>query len=229
MKVLLDPYFQTKLLVPLFQTLPDEDLNLIAEISRSKNLKCKDILFFENDPAKGFYILVSGRIKIYKTSSAGREQILHFVEKGESFAEAAILEGDTYPATAEAITDSQIIFIPRDKFLQLIRENIEISFRMLGSLARRLKMMTGLVESLSLKDVESRLVSYMIEYCHNNNQPFEDGTVIRLNISKNLLAARIGTIPETLSRSLGKLQRDGYIKVSGKTITILKNNALKEL
>jgi len=211
---------------PLFATLPDDDLRRVADLAVSRNFGKKEAVFREGDRADGFFIVASGKVKVFKLSGEGKEQVLHVLEAGQTFAEAVIFEGGGYPAHAEALTDAELFFLPKRPFIDLLERHPNVAIRMLASLSRWLKRMTDLVESLSLKDVETRLVFYLSEELKARGIPATDGAELELAIGKNVLASRLGTVPETFSRTLKKLQDDGLIDVRGKRIRIVSAGSL---
>ncbi len=214
---------------PLFANLPPDDLRRLAEIAILRRCEKKKTIFREGDRADGFFIVSAGNVKVFKLSEDGKEQILHIVGPGQSFAEAAVFEGGTFPAHAEALADSELAFLPKKQFIDLLESNPRIALRMMSSLSKWLKRMTDLVESIALRDVEARLVRYLSEEMKNRGVTPKDGTVYELNVGKNVLASRLGTVPETFSRTLKKLQEEGKILVKGKQIRILKADSLFSL
>jgi len=211
---------------PLFATLPDDDLRRVADLAVSRRFAKKEAVFREGDRADGFFVVASGKVKVFKLSGEGKEQVLHVLEAGQTFAEAVIFEGGGYPAYAEALTDAELLFLPKRPFVDLLERHPKVAIRMLASLSRWLKRMTDLAESLSLKDVETRLVFYLSEELKARGIPAKDGAELELAIGKNVLASRLGTVPETFSRTLKKLQVDGLIDVRGKRIRIVSAGSL---
>jgi CRP/FNR family transcriptional regulator len=211
--------------LPLFQGLPQKQLAELSRIIVDRKYEQAEVLFSEGDNATGFFILLSGRLKIFKLSPDGKEQILHFVEPGDPFAEVALFAGTHYPAHAEALKESRAIFFPRAAFEKLIKRDPDLAMNMLAILSQRLKYFARLVEDLSLKEVPQRLAAYLLYLggTENNNLPVD------LNISKGQLASLLGTIPETLSRILSKLAAQGFIEVKGRTMKLLKREALESL
>jgi CRP-like cAMP-binding protein len=211
---------------PLFANLPPADLSRVGGISVVRRYARRGTLFREGDRADGFFIVASGRVKIFKLSEDGKEQVLHILEAGDSFAEAAIFEGGGFPANAEALGDSELLFLPKRPFMELLEKNPEMAVRMLGSLSRWLKRMTDLVENLALRDVEARLVFFVSEEMKSRGVPLRDGAEYEIPVGKNVLASRLGTVPETFSRALKKLQEEGKIRVKGNRIRILRADSL---
>lgn len=211
---------------PLFATLPDDDLRRIADLAVTRRFAKKEAVFREGDRAEGFFVVATGKVKVFKLSGEGKEQILHVLEAGQTFAEAVIFEGGVFPAHAEALADAELLFLPKRPFIELLERRPNVAIRMLASLSRWLKRMTELAESLSLRDVETRLIFYLSEELKTRGIPPRDGAEFDLPIGKNVLASRLGTVPETFSRTLKKLQDDGLIDVRGKRIRIVSAESL---
>ncbi len=211
--------------IPLFHGLPENQLAELAAIVTERQGEEGEIIFSEGDEARGFFILLSGRVKIFKVSPDGKEQILHLIEPGEPFAEVAMFAGSTYPAHAEMLKGGKLILFPRNAFQRLIRNNPDLTMNMLAILSQRLKYFSRLVEDLSLKEVPQRLASYLLYL--GENKP-ADGPV-NLSISRGQLASLLGTIPETLSRILNKMTAQGFIEVKGREIRLLKRSTLESL
>jgi len=148
---------------PLFANLPPDDLRRVAEIAAPRHYGKKESVFREGERADGFFVVGEGRVKVFKLSEDGKEQVLHLIGPGQSFAEATIFEGGTFPAHAETLSDCDLVFLPKRQFTDLLERNPRIALRMMASLSRWLKRMTDLVESISLSDVETRLVRFVSE------------------------------------------------------------------
>ena len=211
--------------IPLFAKLSPEEYRGLAAIAAVREYPRGAAIFGDGDPGEGLYILLAGRVKIYKVSSEGREQILHILGPGEPFGEAAVFAGSSFPANATALTAVRVFFIPREPFVGLIRQTPQLAMNIMASMSRRLKKFAGMIESLSLKEVPARLAAHMLFIAG----PDCDGKVIRLKISKAQLAAFLGTIPETLSRIFKKMSERGYIEVKGPQITIRDSRGLEDL
>ena len=193
--------------IPLFEGLPRDQYKNLAAIVMKQNFRRGQIIFSEGDEGRGFYVVVSGRVKIFKLSPEGKEQILHLFGPGEPFGEVPVFAGQHFPAYAEAIEESRVLFFPRDSFVDMIKNNPSLALNMLAVLSRRLRKFTMLVEELSLKEVPGRLATYLL---YLGKRGDEDDELV-LDISKSQLASILGTIPETLSRILAKMIRAGLI------------------
>lgn len=209
----------------LFKGLTVEQLDAIARIVSDKEYKKGQIIFSEGDEGEGFYLVISGRVKVYKLSPEGKEQIMHIFGPGKPFAEVPVFGGSRYPANAEAMDRCKLFFFPKKAFISLIQENPSLSMNMLASLSQRLKQFSNLIETLSLKEVPGRLASYLL-YLSDKNGSIDE---FKLDIAKSQLASLLGTIPETLSRIFSKMASKEIVKINGPQITILDRTGLEDL
>lgn len=212
-------------LTPLFQGLGPDHLAEVAMILTDHTVRRGEVIFSEGDPGVGFYVVVTGKVKIFKLSPDGKEQILHIFENREPFAEAAIFAGTPYPAHAVAMCKSRLFFFSRASFLELIRMKPDLAMNMMAALSMRLKKFANMIEALSLKEVPGRLATHLLLLSEQQNYTAE----IQLNLAKNHLASLLGTIPETLSRILSKMARKGLIESIGPKVKILNFDALQDL
>jgi CRP/FNR family transcriptional regulator len=214
---------------PLFAGLKEEDLKRMRAIASLKQVARKEILFSDGEAAKGFYVILSGKVKLYKVSPEGKEQILHVVSAPDAFAEAALFLEGSYPAFAEALTDCQLLFFPKRDFLQFIEKNPQLSINMIVTLSHYLKRFASLIEELSLKEVSSRIAKYLVDLSLKLSKEGKSAREVELDLSKTQLALKLGTISETLSRTLAKMKTKGVIDVKKNKIIILNREALEEL
>lgn len=211
--------------IPSFSGLDEPELQEFKRIAVSRSFEKGEMIFLEGDAGKGFYVIVEGMVKVFKTSFGGKEQILHVLGAGEPFGEVAVFAGQPFPANATALARSSMLFFPRDAFVELITKNPSLAMSMLAVLSMRLKQFTNQIESLSLKEVPARLAGYLI-YLSEEQQ---NQGVVTLNIPKGSLANFLGTIPETLSRIFAKMSDQGLIEVSGKDIRLADFEGLEDL
>lgn len=211
--------------IPLFEGLPPEQLEDLAMIMTDQAFRKGEIVFSEGEDADGFYVAIEGRIKVYKLSAEGKEQILHFFGPGEPFGEVPVFTGQRFPAHAEAMEESRVLFFPKESFVDLIKRNPSLALNMLGILSMRLRRFTALIDDLSLKEVPGRLAAYLLYLSTHKKESRE----IELSITKAQLASLLGTIPETLSRILGKMTAQGLIETEGRRIRILDRKTLQEI
>jgi CRP-like cAMP-binding protein len=203
----------------LFTGLPPGDLENIAAVTVIKSLSKGDYLFHEGDIASGFYIVQRGSINVHRVNAAGKEQIIHVFRTGESFAEVALATEKGYPADARALESTQVLLVQKAGILALLRRQPELALRMLGSMSSHLRVLVGQLEDLTLKDVETRLANWLVKRCPNpqSEQPFR----IELPMTKRVLAAELGTVSETFSRTLAKFRDQKLLSVKNKTVIIL--------
>lgn len=216
--------------VPLFSEMDISQLREISEISRVEQFKKNHHIFLENDTYRGFYIVLKGSIKVYRISSEGKEYILHLRKPPQPFADVPLFEeGGNYPANAQALEDSLLLFIPKEEFIELIRKNPSIALKMLAGFAKRMRKMTDKMEEISTKEVSNRLARFILEEIQKNDSIKLKEPFLRLTISKSTVATYLGTITETLSRTFKKFQDEHIIVVNGKKIFVKDLKKLKQL
>lgn len=206
----------------LFAGLGEDEIALLLEICREISYEKGNTIFFENDLGEGFYLIAEGTIKVYKVNMNGKEQTLHILGQGETFGEAAVFQGRSFPANADALSSAKVLYFPKKDFVRLIQEKPLISMHMLALLAMRLRKFTKQIETLSLKEVPQRLADYLLVLVE------ERGVNIRLPISKGQLASLLGTAPETLSRIFNQFSNEGLITIQGKEIHVLDRDGLEK-
>lgn len=211
----------------LFAGVPGPDLENIATVTVIKSLSKGDYLFHEGDAAVGFYIVQRGSVNVHRVTAAGKEQIIHIFRTGESFAEVALASEKGYPADARALEPSQVLLVQKAGILALLRRQPELALRMLGSMSSHLRVLVGQLEDLTLKDVETRLANWLVKRCPN---PASEMPVrIELSMTKRVLAAELGTVSETFSRTLAKFREQKLLTVKGKTVMVLSPARLSAL
>ncbi len=209
----------------IFAGLPESFLDELADICRVLPVHRGQLIFSEGDRGDGVYLVKRGRVKIYKLSPDGKEQILHFFGVGEPFGEVPVFAGQSFPANAVAMEKGEVLFLPRDAFVALLGRQPALALNLLAVMARRLRQFAQMIDSLSLKEVPSRLASYLL-YLSARQQ---DVVHLELEITKGQLASFLGTIPETLSRILGRMSAQGLLHIEGHSITIRDRAALEEV
>lgn len=211
----------------LFSGLPPDDLKNIAAISVVKSCAQDAYLFREGQPSHGFYVVQRGAISVHRVNASGKEQVIHVFHAGESFAEAALACEAGYPADARAIETSHVLLVQKNGFLTLLRRQPELALRMLASMSAHLRTIIGQLEDLTMKDVETRLAHWLIQRCPDARG--EKPAAIELKTTKRVLAAELGTVGETFSRTLAKFRKQKLVAVKGRVITVLSPRKLGEL
>ena len=208
----------------MFSALDQAAISKILADCRAQRVKPGRMIFGPMQAADRFFLVLSGKVKVFKLSARGDEQILHLCGPGDTFGEAAMFAGGNYPACAEALEDSELLVITRGCLHRAISENVELAIGMIAGLSAKLREFNRLIEELSLKEVPARLAGVLLEMSDRAGSVAFD-----LQQTKRQLAAQIGTVAETLSRALSKLKAAGLIDVKGRRITLVDADALKDL
>lgn len=211
----------------LFAGLAAPDLVAVAEITIVKSLERGDYLFHEGEPAQGFYIVQKGAINVHRVTPLGKEQVIHIFRAGESFAEATLATSGGYPADAQAVESSQVLQVQKAGFLELLKRQPELALRMLAAMSMHLRVLVGQLEDLTLKDVETRLANWLLKRCPDSG--FDQPVAVELKTTKRVLAAELGTVSETFSRTLAKLRDQKLVSVTGRRFTVASPLKLREL
>ncbi len=211
--------------IPLFNGLPEDQIFAIKKIAVEKQFNKGEIIFSEGDEGNGFFVIAEGRVKVFKVSTEGKEQILHIFGPGQPFGEVPVFTGQRFPASAQAIDKTRVLFLPRASIVDLISANPSLALNMLAIMSKKLRQFAIQIENLSLKEMPARLASYLIFLADEQN----NDNAVSLKISKGQLASILGTIPETLSRVFAKLSGQNLISVDGKKIALLDRRGLENL
>jgi CRP/FNR family transcriptional regulator len=211
--------------IPFFSGLSPEQLDEVGRIAFEKHFNKGEIIFSDGEEGNGSYLIIEGTVKVFKLSLHGKEHILHFFSSGWIFGEIAVFAGKDFPANAEAITKTRVLFFPISDFLGVIEKSQVLALKMLADLCQKYRVLSAQIENLSFKEISARLSEYLLsqsqEQCLN--------THIDLKISKSQLACMLGTVPETLSRIFTKLSNHCLIRVEGRKIFLLDKLRLAEL
>ena len=203
----------------LFAGISPVELNAIAEFTVIKPVAKGSYLFHEGSPSLGFYIVQTGAINVHRVNAAGKEQVIHVFRAGESFAEGTLATDQGYPADARAVDESQVLLVQKAGILALLKRQPELALRMLGSMSAHLRILVAQLEDLTLKDVETRLANWLLKRCPDPAS--EKPVKIILAMTKRVLAAELGTVSETFSRTLAKFREQGLVDVKGKVLTVV--------
>ncbi len=215
--------------VPLFAGLNEEELKKIRTIAAAMQVEKRKILFSDCEESDGLYVLLSGKVKLYKVSPEGKEQIIHVISPPDTFAEASVFLKGSHPFYAETMSDCQLLFLPKRDFLPLIKKNPRLSANMTVALSQYVKRYASLIEDLSLKEVPSRIARYFLDLSLRQSKEAKSTEEVELHLSRSQLASRLGTIRETLSKNLAKMKAKGIIEVKKNRILILDREALERV
>jgi CRP-like cAMP-binding protein len=207
----------------LFAGLTDEQLDKLGCIAQPVSLPAGASIFLQGDLADAFYLLAEGLVKVAKVFRDGRSATLRYVHPGETFGES-VLFNDTYPSSTETMESSRLYRFDTGEFRRLMLSQPELALLIIAAMAHLLVMLNQRVEELLLP-VPARLARYLLDLCGEQGNPLQ----CRLPVSKRELAARLGTVPETLSRTLNRLVAGRFIAVHGNAFEVLNRAALERL
>ncbi|MGE4292718.1 MAG: Crp/Fnr family transcriptional regulator [Desulfovibrio sp.] len=210
--------------VGLFHGLPADQLQKLAEIALPRIAEKNEEIFQSGDVARGFFVVMEGRVKVYRSAVSGKEQIIHVWGAGDALGEVPMFQGSTFPASAQAMERSRLLFFPREAFRSLILKEPDLGMNMIALLAGRLRILVSQVAALSLKEVPQRLAAYFLLLADTQNTE-----TLRLDMAKGQIAAYLGTIQETLSRTLKKMAEQEIIEVQGREVRLLDKDRLEAL
>jgi CRP/FNR family transcriptional regulator len=214
--------------VSFFQDLSSDVLELVMERMVHRTIPAGTVLFRKGQQARGVYVLVSGRVEIYRSTADGREQVLHTETPVQSVAELPVFDGGPYPASGRTVEESDVYFLPVDDFQRLYREHPEISDAVIRNLGKRLRDLVCVVETISLRSVLSRVAKALLERAEESGAAGEGGEFV-LEETQTDLAHKLATSRESVARALGDLRRRNFIASEGSKITILSPTGLVDL
>ncbi len=213
---------QTLRAIPEFSLLSDEELVHVRPLIRKRQVQRGEILFFEGEPGEWLYYIQSGRVKVFKTSADGKEQVLRIFHAGESFNDVPVFDGGPNPASAMVLEDGVVYALWREDVQRLLANHPAIALSVIQVLASRLRYMVGLVEDLSFRHVRARVAKMLLLH----SEEIEGKTAHRL--TQQELAALVGTAREVVGRVLKSLEQEGTIDLEQGRITILNRERLEE-
>jgi CRP/FNR family transcriptional regulator len=209
-----------------FDGLPPEVQERIAASAVPRHFAAGQVIYIEGEPAEAFYLLERGWVKATRMSRDGREQAMLFLESGEIFGDIAVFSGTTYPGTVVALEDVDVWVIPAQEFLALTKQYPALAMAVIQHLSDRVLHYIGLVEDLSLRNVESRLANTLLQHAESM-----DGQLLvprRGWTTFDEMAVRLGTVRDVLSRALKTLEAEGLLKVEKQAIVLLDPKGLAE-
>lgn len=212
---------------PLFASLTDVEMKALAGRTTRKRFQKDEQLFAEGDPCSGLFLVATGKVRIFKLSPSGREQILAVEGPGSSFAELPVFDGGNYPAAASALEDTEVLFISRKDFQSFCREHPDVGLKVIAVVGSRLRRLVGIIEELSFTTVRQRLIALILRLAQASKTRSKEGIHVELTKSHQDLAAELGTVRELVSRNLSRLQAEGYLDVEGRKIVVKDLPGLK--
>lgn len=205
--------------MPMFHEVSAEQIDRLAASAREKRLQKGEMLFQKGDPAKGFYIVVLGQIKLGFSSVQGNEKVVDILGPQQTFGEAVMFLDRTYPVFAQALTDTLLLHVSQGVVFELLETDVSFARHLLAGLSMRLHSLVQDVEALSLRSSAQRLIGYLLQQCGDCGDAAEQ-LQCELPTSKQIIASRLNLTPETFSRILHDLSSAGLISVHGRQIEI---------
>lgn len=213
--------------IPLFEALDDAQLEKIIISTRKFTLSAKSVLFEKDTKAEHFYLVHSGQMKLFCLSADGDEKVIEILYPSQTFAEAIMfMPRQIYPVSAEAIKNSEIYSFDMKVFRSLLEDSQETCFRLLAIMGRNLHARVNEINNLTLHNATYRLVVYLLDQLPEGAMEL---SAIHLSASKSIIASRLSIQPETFSRILLSMSKDGLIEVQGNEITLLDVSGLRKL
>jgi CRP/FNR family transcriptional regulator len=216
-------------MIPYLAGLSDSEAQRVAGRLVPLSAAAREMILAEGAASRGFYLLRSGRARVFRTGQDGREQVLRLVSPGETFGEVPMFDGGAAPSNVEALEPSQILLVPAAAIHQLIEEHPAVAMAMLGHLARRLRAMTEMVQQISLQTVSSRLARHLYLLAREEGVAGPEGVVVARSITVQDLASLVGSVREVVSRNLKAMQDEGTVEVKRREFVIRDIEALRRL
>lgn len=210
--------------IPYFSGLSREEREALGRGLFEKRVPKNEVLLWEGEPGNALYIVGSGRMKVFRTSAEGKEQVLRVMYPGDSFNEVPVFDGGPNPASAMALEDSVVFGIRREGMLRILRDYPQVSVNVIRVFSRRLRDLVALVEDLSFRNVTARLAKILLEHAVESGQESPER-----RLTQQQMAAMVGTAREMVGRSLKTLETMGAIRVERQKIVIVNREMLRRM
>lgn len=220
-------YTRTLAKVQIFSVLTEAQLGFLAQRVVPRQYSAGELIFAESEPCGGLYVVERGNIRIFKSSSGGREQVLSIDGPGSSVAELPVFDGGDYPASAVAVDDATLLFVRKEDFQALCMAHPEVALKVLRVVGARLRRLVGIIEELSFTTVRHRLAALLLRLAKVEGKPVAGGVEFLLPANNQELASQIGTVRELVSRNLSRLQAEGLLKLEGRSVVLADVRALE--
>ena len=212
---------------PIFAQLNDHFLQEISEIAIEKKFRKGTVIFMEGERGEAVFFIKTGKVKISKLSSDGRELILNIYGSGDVFAEVTLFNDVSYPATAEVIEDVTVWMILNERMEEMVKKNSELALQYIKILNKRLFGAQQKLKHMALNDTYVRTAQALIKLAHEHGNEKNGLIELQMPISRQELANLIGTARETVSRALSQFKKEGSVEIKGKRIIITDMEKLR--
>lgn len=214
--------------IPIFSHLSEEILKNIMQLQKTKKYKKGDIIFYEEDTGEAFFFVKAGKVKIYKTSSDGRDITLNILGEGSIFAEVTLFNDINYPATVEVLEDSSIGMILNRDIEKMILNNTTLALQIIRVLTKRLYRSQKTIKEMAFSDTYNRTARVLLDLCERHGKDTKTGVEINISITRQDIANMVGTSRETVSRIISKFKKEKILDTMAKKIIIIDKNKLSE-
>lgn len=212
----------------VFSKLKPDELELVCKSSYEKHYQKGGIIFFENDAHGGLYLLVSGRVKLTMLSPDGKEKVLNILQEGDIMGEISFFDLDPHPITAEAIEDTRLLIIPREKLEEIITEKPGLALKIIESLAKKTRLLTSQVRELVFHDAAGRMASLIRRFLDDFGFEVSSGKMIDIILTHKEIANLIGSSRVTVTKIINNFIDQGIIKMYKRKIVVLDEEKLGE-
>jgi CRP-like cAMP-binding protein len=209
---------------PLFRLLDGYELARLAKGTYEFHLQKNEMLFHKGDVSKGMHVVISGQVRLFLPSSAGAEKIVQLAGPGDTFGEEGVFLNKPCPLAAQASRDSILMVMDKQVLLDALERNCMLFTALMARMCSRLCDLIDNMETCVQRNSAQRVVHYLSLMAPGNSDSFE----LQLDVNKQTIASQLNLAPETLSRVLGRLVKDGFIKVKGRSITVMNLRTLQE-
>ncbi len=211
---------QTLGAVPIFSGLTETELAFLTARTVERKVDAGELVFSEGDACSGLFVVRSGNVRIFKSSSSGREQVLAIEGPGSSIAELPVFDGGAYPASAQAVSEAKLLFVSKQHFQALCMQHPDVALKVLKVVGGRLRRLVGIIEELSFTTVRHRLAAFLVRLARTEGKAGSGGIEFPLNDNNQEIAAQLGTVRELVSRNFSRLQAEGLIRLDGRSVLV---------
>jgi CRP/FNR family transcriptional regulator len=211
--------------LPIFAELDEVAIGRLAERCVARTVGPGHVLFTAGEACRGLYVVERGRVRIFRTSPEGKEQVLHIEGAGRPVAELPLFDGGPYPASAMTVEETRLVFLPRADFEYIYRTHPDVAHAIIRALGARLRHLVQVTETLAFRDVAARLAMWLADFAEKNGKQGPRGVEITLRRTQEELSLELGTARESVSRAMKQLREKGLIESLGRNRVLIPDVA----
>ena len=213
--------------VPYFAEVEPDLLKRLAAQVRERKLEAGELILMDGDPCEGLYVVISGRVKVFKVSAEGKEQVLRILGPGRTFNDVPVFDGGPNPGSAAAMEAATVSLIPKAQILRLVEQQPKVAKAVIRLLASRLRALTVMIEDLSLRSVTARVAKLLLDCTRGHQTLVESGAGACARLTQHQIAAMTGSVREVVQRALKTLEKDSAIRLERARVVVLDAKALE--